>query len=731
MFSQLMFKISAAIEMPTLKNLNLQNNPTAETDLSFCWPTQSHGLFHVIPLENGSQIVLTIIDPSFWKIGPPKKNAHKYWPFLAPKQSMTYLCRILDQSDSIDDDEKKQQHLEECTRRFNRAIEFASQKHANPITVVIVFRKLIGTDFDDVNTLLKEYLFPLDKRMGFFEIPEANRPTTTVGTSLEDYWHVLFTKFRIRSGPKIGSLFYPLQERMLTTAMNCSHEISASVFPSVSFLSGPTLVDPNGGDKLYTYIPTCSNNTNASAVKSYCIVACFAPKEHSETGVDDTSVRWTNGTNPLQVQLTNMYNWINALCQLSDYDDIGSYLNKFVFNKAFNMSMIDHVDFVKLKLFDMYGSETIYGPHKGVQAQIADLAKWSSFEEDTNEFIVWPWYLLVMLRAHNLSCSFPAVVNSLFGPRWQTIGYQMEYLNKLEESTSVCQRRSELFSSSDEDDFLARNKISGCKIPLFDDDNNRNDAFQLDNFLFCRRQVFYKVTNNPLDSYFYINLTQLARYNDIFFAYESMVYRIRFEYFGERPYLIYQSMGKHDIDYKTSFLDSALNQLLMEQIVYRLGLYMSPTRTSANAISHGTCGLVMFSREREIATTPEQNILSTIFCKKWTNDELVVANLDLNTSSDLIFNTTEQQSTMINIWTDIQDDDMSIHCIIYEIDLTFDRHSINNKILTSHHFCGTKFINLIVKNQSTTVVRFFSESNNSKQMSVIVQNKNILPSKNF
>ena len=110
---------------------------------------------------------------------------------------------------------------------------------------------------------------------------------------------------------------------------------------------------------------------------------------------------------------------------------------------------------------------------------------------------------------------------------------------------------------------------------------------------------------------------------------------------------------------------------------------------------------------------------------------MLFRSLVLNPASDLMLNTTEtEQATIFNVFVDdIGTTDKDIHCIVYEIDLTFDNQTYNNKILSAQYHHGSSFLNLVVKNQTTTIVRFFSES--EREISITIHNKNILPSKNF
>lgn len=593
---------------------------------------------------------------------------------------MTYVCRILEQRGSSDEAKK------ECTKRFKRVIEFATEKHAYPITVVIVIRQMLLIPESD--RILREHLTPIDKRIGFFEIPSKPPSMDDVDDGDTTYWQILFNKFRIKPGPGIAGPFTKMDKCMLTVSMNCSHEI----YSIMSYPSDASVCDNkiNTGEKdwFHTYIPIGSKSAVASSrrLPAYHYVAASIAPDRRQSN-HSTEIRVSN-SNQVQKTLNNMYNWLNAMCQLSDTDELDEHLRSAVLFQDFNLAMMDHVDFLKFKIFNHNGREMIYAPNRFITSQIKDLAKWISLD-GKDEFISWPWYLYMTMRDNKLSFCFASFVNSLFGTWHQTIGYQLEYLNALDVNTNVCRA-----DDSNNDFYFFANKIAGCKISI---DNNlaatEKNSFYTANFLFCRQQVFYKVMTNPnlINDYFYINLTQLARYNDIFYVYESMVYKIRFEFSGSKAYLIYQTMEKQYIDYDVLFLDSRINQNLMEQIVSQLGLYMVQQQQNNELVpvnTYNTC-LVMISHEPEKLPASDNNNYNNFDEKllefnKWPGLERIEREnvLDLNVQ-DILFNTSLfEHSAIFNIHLNTSNEQPdSIHCIVYEIELTHGRHSVKNKIL--------------------------------------------------
>lgn len=761
MFANLKIPITSILSTPTLENLNLNEDDDDNAGLSFCWPTQTSGIFHVIPLANGSQLILTVSEPYFWQFQQGTnivRNAHNYWPFLAPKIAMTYICRIYEHVNTDTDADIDTVYL----KRLARAIDFAQKKHAYPITVIVVIRKTL-LSLKGSNDFLDTFLTPFDTKIGLFEIPQSSSSSSSAtrnninyrdelkssnnddddnnnndddekkksGSIDTTFWHLLYRKFRILSGPCIYmSVLEKMKKCLLTASMNCSREIRCKsfVYPQQQQQQQQNIDKINTGERDYyhVYIPfikeerlQLDSSTNDTQCPSggHGVVAKITPANRSMSRHPQIQNIQTNN---VQKILCNIYNWTNALCQLNDSGEIDEYLRSKVLFQDFNLSMLDHVDCLKIKITNNTGNEILYATSRAIKSQIKDLAKWTLDEF----FIAWPWYIYKTMCANKLSCDFYSFINTLFGSWRQTIGYQLECLD-IDESTTD----SDSSYSSDDDgnggneDYFDIDKTYGCKIPIVVPQKEEN-SFSTKNFLFRNRQVYYKVTTDPdlPNVYYFINLTQLARYNDIFFVYESLVYKIRFEFFKSRAYIIYQTLDSHHIDYTVLFRDSVVNQQLMEQIVARLGLDMVEPR-SKQVKCYDKTSLIMFSHRPEIkqqnpnsigGNSISQRVGQQKRAKKWPGIEAIETSdyLDIDETTDFVLNTTSQDShtAMFNIHISSSSSSSSsdTDVVVYEIDKTLDVNAVHNKICKKQHYKSCEFLSVIVKSHYSIVVRLYS-----------------------
>lgn len=721
MFANLKIPITSILSTPTLENLNLNEDDDDNAGLSFCWPTQASGIFHVIPLANGSQLILTVSEPYFWQFQQGTtttttttvRNAHNYWPFLAPKVTMTYICRIYEHINTDADIDAV------YLKKLARAIDFAQKKHAYPITVIVVIRKTL-LDLNGNHVFLATFLSHFDTKNGLFEIPQSS---SSNDDNVDDeksttFWHLLYRKFRILPGPCIYmSVLEKMKKCLLTASMNCSREICCESFVYPPRHQNIDKINTGERDYYHVYIPFIKEerlqlDSSSSANDTQCpsgghgVVAKITPANRSMSRHPQIQNIQTNN---VQKILCNIYNWTNALCQLNDSGEIDEYLRSKVLFQDFNLSMLDYVDCLKIKITNNTGNEILYATSRAIKSQIKDLAKWTIDEF----FIAWPWYIYKTMCANKLSCDFYSFINTLFGTWRQTIGYQLECLD-IDESTT------DSVSSSDDDDnedYFDIDKTYGCKIPIVVPQKEEN-SFSTKNFHFRNRQVYYKVTTDPdlPNDYYFINLTQLARYNDIFFVYESLVYKIRFEFFKSRAYIIYQTLDSHHIDYTVLFRDSVVNQQLMEQIVARLGLDMVEAQPRSKQVKcYDKTSLVMFSHRPEIKHQDPNSIGSNSQrvdvqkrAKKWPGIEAIEASdyLDIDVTTDFVLNTTSQDShtAMFNIHLSSSVTDV----VVYEIDKTLDVNAMHNKICKKQHFKSCEFLSVIVKSHYSIVVRLYS-----------------------